>query len=226
MSGGYCPAHWSRVKRGRALVDPVRRARHLDEAQQRQLAVDYSEGLGTYRELGAKYGVSEFTALRVVLRLAGDSPPRRAETVTTSELWRPLLGDYEVSSLGRIRRADAGVWRYLRARTRDAGGLLCADLTLAAGKHRVFLARSVLAAFSRPPQAGEIAAQRNGDPLDCRLANLEWRRRPEHHLHREELRRRAGRGLSAAPGSGMGSVGDGSSWLEGNRRANPPKVRS
>ncbi len=103
------------------------------------------------------------------------------------EEWRPLAGwgaDYEVSSLGRVRKPAVTVARrnfgdqhyqalilrpYLRC------GTPLVQLRLRPGRHRAIrVALLVAGAFLPPPPPGAVVVFRNGDPGDVRAANLDW----------------------------------------------------
>jgi hypothetical protein len=103
----------------------------------------------------------------------------------TSEEWRPVEGwPYEVSNLGRVRRAaDAVLWNgaiafpkgyVLRPRPHKAGYQtvsLCAG-----GRPKGFLiSRLVCTAFNgAPPSVEHEAAHWDGDKTNNRATNLRW----------------------------------------------------
>src|ERR1700757_1678122 len=108
--------------------------------------------------------------------------------VTDYEDWLPVRGyegQYEVSNLGRVR----SIARSVRGRdgsTRAIKGKVLTprirpDLTHAVNLwvqndyRQVPIRRVVLEAFDQPRPTGYDAANKNGDPSDNRLSNLEWK---------------------------------------------------
>lgn len=103
------------------------------------------------------------------------------------EQWLPVAGwpDYEVSDLGRVRRAT---WAPAVTRTYPGkvlrpsrAGRRYLQVTLhrhvdAVGERRDWLVHHLVAAafLGPPPVANARVAFRNGDSADCRAANLEY----------------------------------------------------
>lgn len=108
-----------------------------------------------------------------------------AETSTTNETWKPIVGmegSYEVSDHGRVRSLDRTV-RTKRGPRRVSGRILVP--TLCRGYPRVcicsdgvnrteYVHRLVMAAFVGPCPAGMEVCHNNGDPADSRMENLRY----------------------------------------------------
>jgi hypothetical protein len=113
--------------------------------------------------------------------------------MTAKERWHPVVGGYEglyeVSDLGRVlsvERTTRQLARYGPIERRVAERLLKPGRDRRTGHLRVRLYdgdglattvgvhQLVLAAFVGPRPPGYMAAWRNGDRTDCRLANLRW----------------------------------------------------
>jgi hypothetical protein len=102
-----------------------------------------------------------------------------------SERWLPVAEApdlYEVSSLGRVRRA-LNAPRRQRSRpgqilrlTFNSSGYPYVNLSWGDGRRRTIqVARLVAAAFLPPPKGATQRVKRaNGDPADCRASNLAW----------------------------------------------------
>ncbi len=113
------------------------------------------------------------------------------------ERWRPVIGYegyYEVSTEGRVRgvarrarSTPGGVVEAMRgvpAKVRRAKncprrGHLVVELSREGIARRHVVNTLVLEAFvGARPSGGHIVDFINGDPGDCRLANLRWTKRP------------------------------------------------
>lgn len=93
----------------------------------------------------------------------------------SSEIWKPThkSDKYEISSLGRVRRADTGNIRKTRV-FQDLNRVSFQD----GGKtHTDFVGTIVLTVFDRPKKHGE-KVQHIHDKLDDRLENLRWSTEP------------------------------------------------
>jgi hypothetical protein len=85
--------------------------------------------------------------------------------------WRPVPGheDYEVSSVGQVRRVDSG--RILKPRVHAEGYHIVA---LGRGGRDKLVHRLVLSAFVGPAPEGLVARHLNGVPGDNTVSNLTW----------------------------------------------------
>ena len=87
------------------------------------------------------------------------------------EQWRKVIGspDYEVSSLGNVRRLST---QHTKSPTLRSDGKLSVNLN--EGPHsRVKLVHSLVAeSFIRPRKSHEMVRFHDGDPQNCRLENL------------------------------------------------------
>lgn len=117
----------------------------------------------------------------------------RYEECSLHEEWRPYLrGIYEVSSCGRVRRAQrAGSYRgkvgrclkfYLGGRTKR----ICVVLALEGRKHCI-VARMVAAAFIGPCPAGKEVNHIDGNKYNDHADNLEYVTRAENAAHSKRL---------------------------------------
>jgi len=107
-----------------------------------------------------------------------------AETETTTEDWRPVVGYeglYSVSSLGRVRRDGFSKYGKPPGTILRTGGLrtggngyLHIDLHRGQGPKCVSVHLLVLESFVGPRPEGQYANHRNGVKTDNRLDNLEW----------------------------------------------------
>lgn len=99
-----------------------------------------------------------------------------------AEKWKPVVGwehVYEVSNLGRVRRAKATrgtrVGRVLRPAPHSTDGYpqvnLCAD-----GRQRTYCVHQLVAAawLGECPDGFEVSHE-DGDPWNCRVSNLRYR---------------------------------------------------
>jgi hypothetical protein len=90
------------------------------------------------------------------------------------EVWLPASGTegvYEVSNLGRIRRADRGN----TLTPTFTSGYAIVSLSLGGVTQNVRLHRLVLSSFcGAPPFEGAFACHNNGDTRDNALTNLRW----------------------------------------------------
>ena len=113
------------------------------------------------------------------------------------EEWRPCVGGlYEVSDLGRVRRAARGKGtrpgriRALQLATTGYPFVSVADVR--AGKKRnKMVHRLVAEAFLGPCPPGQEVNHKSGDKLDASLANLEYVSRSDNarHAYRVGLKR-------------------------------------
>lgn len=107
------------------------------------------------------------------------------------EEWRPVVGyegQYEVSSLGRVRSLDREIEIYQKNRylvQRRRGNFLKLSISAVGAYRRVTLQRDgkgrlkqvhrlVLEAFIGPPGHGEQAAHNDGDSSNNAAGNLRW----------------------------------------------------
>ena len=112
--------------------------------------------------------------------------------MTAEERWVDIPGyggHYRISDLGEVlsveRRArTCNQWgeasrtvpeRILSQRIRDGRALV--QLCIDGLRHNVTVSTTVLDAFAGPRPRGHYAEFHNGDPTDCRLSNLYWRKR-------------------------------------------------
>jgi protein gp37 len=115
-----------------------------------------------------------------IIQRAADS--MAADQFETPEEWRAVVGfegAYEVSSLGRVRRADEcrkgrrRLDRTLAMRLVRGYSAVCLSAGGVVTQKRVN--RLVLEAFvGLPPSTSAEARHRNGEPADNRLSNLSW----------------------------------------------------
>ena len=93
------------------------------------------------------------------------------------ETWRPVPGyegDYEVSSLGRVRSLLGKRPRILKA-TSNRRGYLSLRLCGPRGRRRAYVAHLVLEAFVGPRPPGMEAAHGDAIRSNNSLANLSWK---------------------------------------------------
>lgn len=103
-----------------------------------------------------------------------------------AEKWMPMVGHpkYEVSDMGRCRRAKDGVLLSLCKTNR---GYMQAHLWEDGKGKAVLVHRAVLIAFdSSPPSDRHHAAHQNGDRCDNRLSNLKWMTPKENIAQKKE----------------------------------------
>jgi hypothetical protein len=106
-----------------------------------------------------------------------------------AERWRAAHGfpAYEVSNLGRVRRAAReGTKRHLPAKIMRPAGrhYLHLDLRDTAGiKRTVDVHRLVLEAFRGPRPPGRVSNHRDGNKKNNRVGNLEWITRSGNAQH-------------------------------------------
>lgn len=107
------------------------------------------------------------------------------------ECWRPVRGGhYEVSDLGRVRRAvpGNGTWpgRILKPK-RDKDGYLLVSLSIDGQISTEKVHRLVAEAFIGPYPTGLQVNHRNGDKTDNRVNNLEYVTAKENNQHAFDL---------------------------------------
>lgn len=95
-----------------------------------------------------------------------------------TEEWRPVLGLYEVSNLGRVRRGT----RVRKGMTRNRTGHLTIDLWVDGVRVQRPVHQLVLEAFVGPPEPGQVCRHLNGVSSDNRLSNLTWGTHSENRL--------------------------------------------
>lgn len=103
------------------------------------------------------------------------------------EVWKPIENwPYEVSDLGRVRRARAGTstWagRILTPRV-EPGGYLTVRLSDCDRCQNQKIHRLVLIAFAGPPPPGHEVNHLDGDKTNNRWPNLEWVTKQQNHRH-------------------------------------------
>ena len=81
------------------------------------------------------------------------------------------LGNYEISSMGRVRHART---HRIRKLTLGTNGYLHFSVKRPSGPWPTPVHRAVLEAFVGPAPEGNVARHLNGDKLDNRLRNLCW----------------------------------------------------
>jgi hypothetical protein len=118
--------------------------------------------------------------LRAILPKDGVTPPSRSQSFRNlpREEWRPVADEpsWQVSNRGRVRRAASLGWpdrpgMPVAQRVSEGGQLRAA----VAGKGRS-VARLVAEAFLGPPPSPKhVACHIDGDALNNRASNLEWR---------------------------------------------------
>lgn len=115
----------------------------------------------------------------------------------TLELWLPIEGHegaYEVSNLGRVRSLARRVRLVVRGGAETTRGVpprvlrpgpqkKSGHLTVAIGKGNSRQVHDlVLRAFVGPPEPGQEALHRDGDPSHNALSNLRWGTRSENNF--------------------------------------------
>ena len=103
------------------------------------------------------------------------------------EIWLPIAGieNYEVSSLGRVRRVTCRILRgNLRSssrsktyKSRHVGVIKDGKLTI------INVAHLVCTAFNSPRPVGSYCLHKNGDSLDNRPENLMWGTQKQNMEH-------------------------------------------
>jgi hypothetical protein len=97
-----------------------------------------------------------------------------------TEEWRPVIGfhDYEVSSIGRIKRVTPGRNTYIGKLLRPAhlpSGYLYVGLWRGSSAEDCLIHRVVAAAFlGLPPVSRRWVHHRDGNPANNVVSNLEW----------------------------------------------------
>jgi hypothetical protein len=108
-----------------------------------------------------------------------------------SELWKLFPGDdrYEVSDLGRVRRADTGRIRKLPV---AANGYAVVHLSILGTRPRkmrtVYVHEAVAIAFHGPRPPGAVVRHGRNGPLDNRASQLQWGTPKENCADRERDR--------------------------------------
>lgn len=112
--------------------------------------------------------------------MSGSSGHGAGAVSLPDEVWRPARGfpSYEVSNLGRVRRATPGPGtepgRILATPWNATRGRVCVTLSENAERTNTLLHILVLEAFrGRRPPSMETRF-RDGNPRNCTLANLHW----------------------------------------------------
>lgn len=127
--------------------------------------------------------------------MTGNGRSNGSNGESSGEFWAPthLTPKYEVSNLGRVRRAVAGhnthAGKVLRQVLRQENGYLAVCLYPAPGK-KVTWPVHRLVAFAFMPQEADtdlVVHHKNGDRLDNRLANLEWTTQRRNLLYAEDM---------------------------------------
>lgn len=97
------------------------------------------------------------------------------------EQWRPIVGlegQYEVSDLGRVRRATGGKGTFagrILAQHNNNKGYPCVSLHYDGGTHQKLVHRVVALAFLGPCPEGYVTHHKDGRRHDPTLTNLEYR---------------------------------------------------
>ena len=90
----------------------------------------------------------------------------------TPEIWRPYLGEFSVSTLGRVRNDRTGRIRVL---TPNGWGSYLAWAIRIGGRQDIrYVHIAVLETFVGPRPPGNVARHLNGRSHDNRLTNLAW----------------------------------------------------
>lgn len=97
------------------------------------------------------------------------------------ETWKALMGQYEISDLGRIRNKNTLRLKSLR---RLNSGYLAVTLCVQSHLHYRTLHAAVLEAFVGPRPDGHYGCHLNGDRSDNRLVNLVWATPTENAAHK------------------------------------------
>lgn len=94
--------------------------------------------------------------------------------------WRPVEGEYEVSSLGLVRNRRTGLVLRL---SEDRGGYLLVSLTINGKLQRRRVHRLVMAAFSGEVCGGRDVNHKDGDKRNNCFDNLEYMSRSDNLRH-------------------------------------------
>lgn len=157
----------------------------LSDEQVSEIRARYRAGETTQKALAVDYGISQPHVSRLI----------RGEMRTATRIWTPRFelrsewladerwkivqawSNYEVSTLGRVRRRTGGVGAragyILRSRPRKDGYLSVA-LYQKNQRRDVLLHHLVLETFVGLRPEGMEGCHENANPADCRLANLRW----------------------------------------------------
>ena len=107
------------------------------------------------------------------------------------ENWKPIqdFEDYEVSSLGRVRRATACTTRKAGIILKSTLGTKYFGLTLfkAGKKFNKLLHILVAQAFVANPKHMPEVNHKDADKANCKASNLEWRSSLGNHRHAVKL---------------------------------------
>lgn len=104
------------------------------------------------------------------------------------ETWKQVIGYeglYEVSSVGRVRRADGRILKPWRTRN----GYIHATLCSGGDKKQVLVHRMVAMAFLEAASGKNYVNHKNCNPSDNRVENLEWVTQSENVKYAYELGR-------------------------------------
>lgn len=189
----------------------------LSDEQVAEIRRRHCAGEATQKALAVEYGISQPHVSRItrceVRTSARDWALRyelKPEWLLT-EQWKiaPAWFDYEVSTLGRVRRRTSGVGAragcVLRPRTRK-GGYLSVALYRNGKRRDVLLHHLVLETFVGPRPPDREGCHKNSTPADCRLSNLRWGTRESNIEDRNNARQtcddghRLGEWMANGPG--------------------------
>lgn len=197
---GYCSICYQRAAKAGLLPDVPKRTYKLSETDREEIRREHANGVPV-DVLALRFGVAPQTILYHVRRSRPRAEPGlKVRAPTDPELWRPVLDSrfpgFEISTLGRVRRAHHGAWRVLDLSISSSSGHPYADVMTAENstantgwrRRRLFVANAVLTAFHGPPSSSDkrFALHRNGNRLDCRLGNLCWATKAETMIRRED----------------------------------------
>lgn len=99
--------------------------------------------------------------------------PLKTRDVSVKETWKPthVTHLYEVSNLGRVRRADN---QFVRKLSTNPHGYNILSLKICGKTFTNLVGRLVLGAFERAPIDGDKAHHVDGDSTNDTIENLEW----------------------------------------------------
>jgi hypothetical protein len=132
------------------------------------------------------------------------------------EVWKPVTvcGDYEISNMGRIRRATPGKKTYVGKILKDqkvGSGYRAIRLTMSGKQYQFYIHRLVAIEFIGEVPNGYEVNHKDGDKTNNAVANLEYMTRSQNCIHAIET------GLKVSL-----SGPDNPLWKGGKRPPKPP----